>query len=118
MYDYHSRSHSPRSPTLARAVGRSSAVSPLPPSWTPPASLPRTGLDACTTLKPLAVFFKGTATPPFVMVLHLAHRWLTWIDKLQLDRGLTENADDGGLFATALDAVIVWGVGDATHKAT
>jgi len=46
MYDYHSRSHSPRSPILARAVGRSSAVSPLPPSWTPPASLPRTGLNA------------------------------------------------------------------------
>jgi hypothetical protein len=34
-YDYHNRSHSPRSPILARAVARSSAVSLLPPSWTP-----------------------------------------------------------------------------------
>src|SRR5437016_13905908 len=65
MYDYHSRSHSPRSPILARAVGRSSAVSPLPPSWMPPASLPRTGLNACETLRPLAAFFKGVA-PLFV----------------------------------------------------
>jgi hypothetical protein len=32
MYDYHSRSHSPRFPILARAVGRSSAVSPLLPA--------------------------------------------------------------------------------------
>jgi hypothetical protein len=57
------RWHGPRSPILARAVGRSSAVSPLPPSWTPPASLPRNGLNACETLKPLATFFKGIATP-------------------------------------------------------
>jgi hypothetical protein len=27
-----------------------------------PASLPRTGLNACETLKPLAAFFKGVAT--------------------------------------------------------
>ena len=37
------------------AVDRSSAGSLLPPSWMPPASLPRTGLNACeTSLKPLA----------------------------------------------------------------
>src|SRR5712691_10845405 len=60
MYDYHSRSHSPRSAILARAVGRSSAVSPLPPSWMPPASLPRTGLNACETRKQLAAFSKGS----------------------------------------------------------
>ena len=54
-YDCHTRSHSPRSPILARAVGRSSAVSP-PPSWTMPTSLPRAGLNACKTLKPLAAF--------------------------------------------------------------
>ena len=60
MYDYHSRSHSPRSPILARVVGRSSAVSPLPPSWMPPASLPKTGLNACETLKELAASSKGS----------------------------------------------------------
>jgi len=49
--------------------------------------------------------------------LHLPHRRLARIDKLQLDRGLAENADDGGLFAAASDAVIVRGVGDAAHEA-
>jgi hypothetical protein len=48
--------------------------------------------------------------------LHLPHRRLARIDKFQLDRGLAENADDGGLFAAALDAVIVRGVGDAAHE--
>ena len=67
--------------------------------------------------KAVGGFFQKNRAP-LVVVLYLAHRWLTWIDKLQLDRGLAENADDGGLFATALDAVIVWGVCDATHKAT
>jgi hypothetical protein len=58
MYDCRSRSHSPRSPILARAVGRSSRVSPLPPSGTPPASLPRIVQNACETLKPLLLFSK------------------------------------------------------------
>jgi hypothetical protein len=49
--------------------------------------------------------------------LHLPHRRLARIDKFQLDRGLAENADDGGLFAAAPDAVIVRGVGDAAHEA-
>jgi hypothetical protein len=43
------------------AVDRSSAVSPLPPSRTPPTSLPSTGLNAWKTQKPLVAFFKGTA---------------------------------------------------------
>src|SRR6516165_6894922 len=63
MYDYHSRSHSPRSPILARAVGRSSAVSPLPPSRTPPTSLPSTGLNAWKTLKPLGRPFSKERLP-------------------------------------------------------
>ena len=49
--------------------------------------------------------------------LHVPHRRLARIDKFQLDRGLAENADDGGLFAAAPDAVIVRGVGDAAHEA-
>jgi hypothetical protein len=49
--------------------------------------------------------------------LHLPHRRLARIDKFQLDRGLAENADDGGLFAAAPDAVIVRSVGDAPHEA-
>jgi hypothetical protein len=49
--------------------------------------------------------------------LHLPHRRLARIDKFQLDRGLAENADDGGLFAAPSDAVIVRGVGDAAHEA-
>jgi hypothetical protein len=40
------------------------------PSWTPPASLPRTGLNACETLRPLATFSKG----PLVGVC-AHHRW-------------------------------------------
>jgi hypothetical protein len=34
-------------------------VSPLPPNWTPPTSLPSRGPNACATLKPLVAFFKG-----------------------------------------------------------
>ena len=52
-----------------------------------------------------------------LIVLHRPHRRLTRIDELQRNRGLAENADDGGLFAAALDAVIVRGVGDAAHEA-
>jgi PAT family beta-lactamase induction signal transducer AmpG len=37
--------------------------------------------------------------------LHLPHRRLARIDKFQLDRGLAENADDGGLFATSAMSV-------------
>jgi hypothetical protein len=40
-------------PSLREQLVDSSAVSPLPPSWTPLASLPSRGLNACETLKPL-----------------------------------------------------------------
>jgi hypothetical protein len=52
-----------------------------------------------------------------LIALHVPHRRLARIDKFQLDRSLAENADDGGLFAAAPDAVIVRGVGDAAHEA-
>jgi hypothetical protein len=32
-------------------------------SWTPPASLPSRGLNACVTLKPLAAFFQRGRDP-------------------------------------------------------
>jgi hypothetical protein len=37
-------------------------VFPLPLSWTPLASLPRTGLSACTTLKPPVGFFESNGS--------------------------------------------------------
>src|SRR6478609_9577328 len=39
------------------------------------------------------------------------------IDEFELDRGLTENADDGGLLAAFPHAVIVRRVRDAAHEA-
>jgi len=48
---------------------------------------------------------------------NLPHRRLARIDKLQLNRGHPDNADDGGLLAALLHPVVVRGVGDAAHEA-
>src|SRR6516165_1087714 len=48
---------------FSASPGRSSAVSPLPPSWTPPASLTRTGPNSCTTLQQIAPYLILSAPP-------------------------------------------------------
>ncbi len=48
--------------------------------------------------------------------LNFPHRWLGWIGQFELDRGLTENADDRGLFATRLHTVIMRRVRYAPHE--
>src|SRR5262249_16949851 len=61
----------PLPPDLPSLGEQSSAVSPLPPSWTPPASLPRIGLNAsppsacrCAAYARSAALAPRVATPP------------------------------------------------------
>jgi hypothetical protein len=61
-------------PSLREQFGRSLAVSPLPPSWMPPASLPSRGLNACETLKPLVAFF-NSQRPQCIVCVEVEVKW-------------------------------------------